>query len=492
MGRELTTARIFAERTARANWNSTFRSMDFWAKAEKRNIPQGMIDLAKEARYFIRKYEAFFEPVEQVLDPEEKDEFTRATILHSALGTALEEWDTIRHALEQRENDRYDSILAELDTLSVECLSPLFGRERFKNGGVYTYIHKLFDIRRFAFSSTPLIGAPYDALNAPEAWLAIPHETGHYVFWNGTNTFESFSRFYFELQKYVLQVLEIAIQKRVTGNLFRRKGLAFQTWMNWIDEIFADVFGTLVAGPAYAWSMQSNLRAQFSLRDLYHSHEEPEHPDPFIRPFIHISALREMANVSEGDLKYQLVEEADSLKESWEKGWFDTDVDGQIKKLPTPNNIGSMRDILDNEVPWIVKTVLNTSLGENLPKPLIEYFKEGVLYNQDFHGKCVTTAQQIANGEKVQVSSPLEKSVAAQLAIVQGAEPVYVHQVLGYGGKEDEPEANEELDARFNEFIANVTQGKTPKEQLDGWRRVLGYSLMDQAFHWHTHPHYHG
>jgi hypothetical protein len=404
----------------------------------------------------------------------------------------LDEWDTIRHALEQRENSRYENVLAELDTLSVECLSPLFGGKRFENSGVFTYIHKLFDIKRFAFSRTPLIGAPYDALNAPEAWLAIPHEAGHYVFWNGTDTFDAFNRFYLALQGSVLQAIETALQNRVTGSLFRRKGQVFQTWLNWLDEIFADIFGTLVAGPAYAWSMQSILRAQFSVRDLYHSHEEPEHPDPFIRPFIHIATLRKMAAVSDDALKGQLAEAADTLANSWIGGWFETDAERKIRKLPTPGNIGDMVDILTHEVPLIVTAVLNASLGENLPKTLIQYFKDGVLYNQAFHDKCMETANQIANGANVSVSSPLEKSVAAQMAIVLGAEPIYVHQVLGYGGREDTPETNDELDARFNEFIRNITRAETPKEQLEGWQRVLGYSLMEEAFHWHTHPHVHG
>lgn len=487
------TAALLAEHTTKANWNSAFRSMDFWATTESRNIPPGMIELAKEARYFIHKYESFFNQVESVLKPEEKDEFNGTLILHQALGTALEEWDTIRHALEQRENSRYQNVLAELDTLSNECLIPLFGAKKFERDGVHTYIHKLFDIKRFAFSRTPLIGAPYAALNAPEAWLAIPHEAGHYIFWNGTDTFDTFNHFYLALQDSILHAIENALQKRITGGYFRRKGQVFQTWLNWIDEIFADIFGTLVAGPAYAWSMQSGLRAALSVRDLYHSHEEPDHPDPFIRPFFHIYTLREMAKAAEGDFAYRLVQEADSLDNSWRKGWFETNTEREIDKLPTPDNIGTMNDILSNEVPSIVSAILNANLGENLPNTLIQYFKEGVLYSQVLHNESMEIANQIfTTGETVQVDSPLKKSIAAQMAIVLGAEPVYVHQALGYGGSEDAPETDESLDARFNEFVKNVTGTETQQEQLEAWRRVLGYSLMEQAFHWHSHPHVHG
>lgn len=478
---------LFAERVIRAGWNSAFRSMDLWATKANENIPPNMIKLAHEARYFINKYRAFFSQV--VFEPEEKDEFNQTLVLYHALEVALQEWDTIRHALEQRENSRYQRVLPELDALSIECLSPLFGAEKIERDGVYTYIHKLFDIKRFAFSRTPLIGAPYEALNAPESWLAIPHEAGHYIFWNGTNTFDSFNRFYLTLQDSLLHAIETALQGRIKGAYFRRKGEVIQTWLNWLDEIFADIFGTLVAGPAFAWSMQSSLRAPLSIRDLYHSHDGPDHPNPFIRPFFHIQTLREMAKASKGEFSDHLKAEADSLEISWKKSWFTADED--IDKLPTPDNIGTMTDVLENEVPLVVSAILSTGLGENLPKTLIQYFMEGKFYNPARHSDVMEIANQINAKEEVQVTSPLLKSAGAQMAIVLGAEPVYVHQVLGYGGAEESLEVDKDLDVRFSEFVGNVTGQDDPQQQLAAWRRVLDYSLVEQAFGGHHHQHKH-
>jgi hypothetical protein len=484
-----------AERTTNANWNSAFRSMDFWAtkKLEGDTVPPGMVKLAHEARYFIHKYQDFFSKV--TFRPEEKDEYNNTLVQHHALGIALEEWDTIRHALEQRENSRYQKTLGELDKLAIECLSPIFNKENIESVEVYTYLHKLFDIKRFAFSHTPLIGAPYEALNAPEAWLAIPHEAGHYVYWNGTKSFEAFNRFYVGLQNSILKAIEIALQNRIKGGYFRRTGEVFQTWMNWLNEIFADIFGTLIAGPAYAWSMQSNLRAPISIRDLYHSHEEGDHPNPFIRPFFHILTLRNMADESEGNFADQLKAEADSLENSWKRSWFEADND--IDRLPTPDNIGKMTDILENEVPMVVSAVLNANLGDNLPKTMLEYFKEGVLYNSALHNQVTEIASQIVDetyippAEPEPPLSPLVKGMAAQLAIVQGKDPVLVHKIMGYGGAEAIPEPDENLDKEFDEFVANVTGEDDPQNQRESWRRVLGYSLVEQAFAHHHHGHSH-
>lgn len=482
-------AALLAKREVNASWNSAVRTMDFWAaKRYDPDIPEGLLTLVEEARYFIHKYRGFFSEVD--LKQEDLDEYNQTILLNRALDVALQEWDTIRHALEQRENSRYQNTLTELDALAIECLSPLFGVDKIRNG-IHTYIHKIFDIKRFAFSRTPLIGAPYEALHAPESWLAIPHETGHYIFWNGTSTFENFNTFYIDLQNRLLRAIENALRKRITAGYFRRRGEIFHIWLNWLNEIFADIFGTLVAGPAFAWSIQSRIRARINVRDLYHSHEEPSHPDPFLRPFFHINTLHQMARVSAGEFADQLEEEANNLDKSWKDSW--REVDSEIlKKLPTPDSIGTISDILEHEVPDAVINILNAPLGENLNNSsLLGFYKSGVLYNPDTHNRMNQIAEQLASGERVSVSSPLEKSAAAQMAIVKGVEPTQVHRALGFEGPEETPEENNELNAQFNEFIRNVTGHDDLKLQRDNWRRVLNYSLDEVNFHWHTHNHYH-
>jgi hypothetical protein len=422
----------------------------------------------------------------RVSRPEETDEFSQTKLRNQALERVLEEWDTIRHALEQRENPRYQKTLEELDELTVECLSSLFG-EGSNRGKAFAYFHKLFDIKRFAFSHTPLIGAPFSALNSPEDWLAIPHEAGHYIFWNGTGSFETFNQFYLALQDKFVEAISNSLQKRTTGRVYRHKGEVYQVWLNWLNEIFADVFGTLVAGPAYAWSMQSNLRAGLSVRDLLHYHGEPDHPDPFVRPYFHINTLREMAKGTSAELADQLNATANSLEESWQASW----PENVTIKLPTPDSIGSMDDVLKNEVPAIVSVILDASLGKNLPLSLREYFKNNLFYNFEFHKETMELAEKIQNGETPVIVSPLKKSVAAQLAIVNGMEPVDVHVALGYEGAEETPVQDEAFDQQFAEFIVSVTGQQEIEKQREAWPRILNYSLKEQGFHKHNHPHYH-
>lgn len=478
---------VFARLTTRTNWNSVFKSMDHWADKEPaEKTPSELLKLADEARYFSHKYVSFFSEVK--LGPTETDEYNLTKIQNLALDRVLEEWDTIRHALEQRENPRYQETLGELDKLALECLSPLFNEEKLKRG-VFAYFHKLFDIKRFAFSHTPLIGAPFSALNCPEDWLAIPHEVGHYIFWNGTSTFKLFNEFYLALQNQFMDAINEAIQGRIQGRVLHHKGEVFQTWLNWLNEIFADVFGTLAAGPAFAWSMQTSLRAGISVRDLLHNHDEPDHPDPFIRPFFHINVLREMAKEKEIDAQFadQLNAVADTLEDSWRASW-PKDV---TIKLPTPDSIGAMDQVLKEEVPALVSVILDAKLGDNLPFSMREYFGKGLLYNFKRHTDVMKLAEQIQNGEKPDIASPLTKSLVARMAIVNGMDPIEVHVALGYLGNEELPKPNETLEREFTEFIENVTGQTTKENQLKAFRRLLNYSLTEQDFHTHNHPHYH-
>src|SRR5215208_6611036 len=235
---EARSAAMFAARNVQANWNSVFKTMEHWVdKQPREKVPPGMLKLAEEARYFSYKYVSFLSDVKP--DPAEADEFSQTKIRNEALVGVLEEWDTIRHALEQRENPRYQETLIELDKLAFECLAPLFGNEKIQKG-IFAYFHKLFDIKRFVFSHTPLIGAPFSALHSPEDWLAIPHEAGHYIFWNGTETFTSFNQFYVALQNKFVEVVNTAIQNRNLGGALHHKGEVFQIWLNWLNEIFAD------------------------------------------------------------------------------------------------------------------------------------------------------------------------------------------------------------------------------------------------------------
>ena len=93
-------------------------------------------------------------------------------------------------------------------------------------------------------------------------------------------------------------------QKRVISGVPAK---SIEAGLRWLNEIFADIYGTLIAGPAIGWSMQRLLRSRLNRRDLFHIHEDPDHPDPYIRPFVHSVTLRRMAELTKaGEFAEQL------------------------------------------------------------------------------------------------------------------------------------------------------------------------------------------
>ena len=317
--------------------------------------------------------------------------------------------------------------LAALDQLAKECLQALFPSQA---ENAVTYLHKTYDITRFAFSQMPIIGAPFSALHLPESWLSIPHEAGHYIFWNGTATMGEFARFYAALEEAVIGALSETLGRRTEAGHFRRTGEIYRSWSTWLNEIFADIYGTLIAGPAIGWSMQRLLRSRLNRRDLFHIHDDPDHPDPYIRPFIHSVTLRRMAELTEpGEFAEQLRTAADELDASWRESWSEGDPAAQ---LYTPDGWGSMDELLKEDMPAVIRALMAVKLG-SLGCTLAECFGQNRFYTPECHQQITKAAKLLVQGEPVlDVASKLQMSAIAQLAIVDSADPASVRRNFGF------------------------------------------------------------
>jgi len=478
-----------ARLTVDAGWDSLLTSVDAWLQyAEDNELPEGLVKLVKDARDFAHRYRDYFTNLpEAVITLETVDPWN---LVDQARESLVKEWDILRQALEQRSNPFYEPRLKEMDELARECLEPLFPLEVAQVSK--TYLHKIYDITRFAFSEIPLLGAPFAALHLPETWLAIPHEAGHYIFWNSTKTLEEFAGFYSSLETTMVKALEASQAELKLRGYFRRSGEVYRIWLAWLNEIFADIYGTLLAGPAVGWGIQSVLRARLGMRDLYHLHEDEDHPHPYLRPYIHITTLRQMAKFCAGnspDLATELEKAADNQERSWLDSWPPDTAD----TLPTPDNWGSMEDVVHKEVVNVVAGLLATPLGfEDQPDLTLKIvFEQGKLYTEARHQKIVDAIERIKTEPTVRLETRLELCAVAQLAIAEGLDPQMVHRKLGFdlspGGLEDDPGRKE----RFTLFLQNTT-GKTEEEEQDrAWRRVVGFDIEEAVRHWHSHPHFH-
>ncbi len=178
--------------------------------------------------------------------------------------------------------------LDQADKLAMLALQPFSGAGHPIEDGattVVTYFNKYPSIRIVPYAPVMVIGIPYSARNMSigatvfRDLLGLTHEVGHYVYRRGSTYYGG-------------QLTSLA---EVLGQ--RLAGLPdIPDWvLHWKEEIFADVFGCLVAGPVMGLSGQdlaltSSVRASGKfLGDFIR--DDGEHPVPAVRPYLYIDML---------------------------------------------------------------------------------------------------------------------------------------------------------------------------------------------------------
>ena len=187
------------------------------------------------------------------------------------------------------EDDRYfmgENLLQLLvmDKLAIKALRPFqhLLEDHPEELAIVTYLSDRTHIRRVPYTKQCIVlGVSYDRLPpAPDFFddeefdehgfygfelMAIPHEVAHYVYQHGKIGSETFTE----------------LSKKFEGNPYYR----------WCEEIFADVYGCIVAGPLAVLSMQALL---VSIDGDRAWNNDEEHPTPVVRLFILSEILRHL------------------------------------------------------------------------------------------------------------------------------------------------------------------------------------------------------
>lgn len=174
--------------------------------------------------------------------------------------------DLIQRAQQQRTKGSSSrdmrETLARADILAYRALEPAIRQGLIDNTTVVTYFQKVVNVRIIPYAPVAFIGLPLSAMTAPRDLLAIPHEVGHYVFRHGrvqTGPLRG-SRF------------DAALASQLAE---------FPEWArNWLEEIFADVYGAMVAGPIMALGFEE-LITDDRVADFVH--DDGEHPVAALR-----------------------------------------------------------------------------------------------------------------------------------------------------------------------------------------------------------------
>lgn len=176
--------------------------------------------------------------------------------------------------------------------------------------------------------------------------MAIPHEVGHFVYHHA---------------------------RMQDGRAFLDLGEQFKDnpYQRWCEEIFADVYGCLVAGPLTALGLQAILatgdREQIG-------EDDSEHPTPLVRPFLLSEILRELGRQQPD--RYAFPQAIASLDANWlailARWGFETIEASPIRiRLPAPAD-------------EYVETVINVDTILQALRPVIRVFVARLLESADF------------------------------------------------------------------------------------------------------------
>ena len=147
----------------------------------------------------------------------------------------------------------------------------------------------------------PIIGVPYHYFEQDLAYQALAHEIGHHVYSHSSSqmVFASAPQL---LERVVREMLEASGQKSTV-----------ETTLNWIEELFADVCGVLLAGPSFVdtainlcWMQILRPDGMNKSKLLEHDNK---HPAYYVRPLIGLATLQWLIE------KYPTHKNVEKLKE---------------------------------------------------------------------------------------------------------------------------------------------------------------------------------
>ncbi|MCB0047370.1 MAG: hypothetical protein KDD92_18235 [Caldilineaceae bacterium] len=197
----------------------------------------------------------------------------------------------------------------------------LFWAYLIQDAAVITYIHQSARIRTIPYAPVALIGLPPSPLSEPHfSRRAIPHEFGHYLYWNGREKNDAL----WEMTQ--VDVRRRSVNQNTVASPYLRDVLhaklqARPFWKKmsarlepWLEEIFADVIGCIIGGPIAAETIQKILITapgeQFFTNDRIH-------PPAILRPYIYFWTLHKLAPPGEDGAV--LEDEVMRLEEAWRR-----------------------------------------------------------------------------------------------------------------------------------------------------------------------------
>ncbi|MCB8968333.1 MAG: hypothetical protein H6660_15735 [Ardenticatenaceae bacterium] len=320
--------------------------------------------------------------------------------------------------------------LLVMDKLAIKAVAP-FQHLLFDHAdhlAVLTYFSETTHIHHVPYTDRfILVGVNYDRVSLVDnssddktltgrdfsafELMAIPHEVGHYVYQHG---------------------------KLENGKTFPEVSQKFKDnpYYQWCEEIFADLYGCIVAGPLSVFSMQAFLTSGDKERAW---RDDNEHPTPILRSYILSEILRILRDVDKkGAKRYDFATVTRNLDEGWTEileGWGYERIE-KDKNRPT-------RIYLPDDSTKHLERIINVDRVIKAIRPIIAEFANHLLAAANFN------QQSAASSEKRPTDIPwskgdykVSKEYAREMAALAGGstarEPISLEVLLNTKMGEDD------------------------------------------------------
>lgn len=228
-------------------------------------------------------------------------------IMRTILNQVSFDLNIIQRAITQRQNT--DGVMTQqghalfiADRLAAQALKPALKAGLLEDGtGIISYLGKTIRARLVPYYDTILLSIAFASMQQgsfpSRDFLAIPHEIGHHLYWNGTMPNSS-------------DTIRETLHKKLNA-----AGIKKRDWRRrWLEEIFADTYALIIGGPVVALDFQDML--DDDVPEHFRT-DTDKHPIPEVRPFIQTQILRNIK--SQGTPFY--LETPDRLDANW-KAWI--------------------------------------------------------------------------------------------------------------------------------------------------------------------------
>lgn len=201
-------------------------------------------------------------------------------VLNQALNQIIEDIVTLSLAYSQSDLRNDSEIADRLRTCDglIQQIRSTVGKHLPDTALILSYIRSGTNVRTMPYGPVGMLGISASALTHNPDLLSIPHELGHFLYWRGQHGPEKEPE---EKKTYRQQTRSFV--KTLIDEKQKPKWL-----MGWLEEIFADVVGCVIGGPAAALTFQDMMLAKIgSSFTAFDNH----YPVAAARPFIYLRVL---------------------------------------------------------------------------------------------------------------------------------------------------------------------------------------------------------